>query len=71
VTRAAGQPGTTPLNIRKQVIDRAMEVLSGAEDDSHPARIRLSENSLNIEWGDSIEQTEIIISGVQGNASKK
>jgi hypothetical protein len=48
-----------------------MEVLSGAEDDSHPARIRLGENSLSIEWGDSIEQTEIIISGIQGSPPKK
>ena len=59
--------GIDSSRIRKQVLDIAMEVLTGVEDGTIMARVIMKENSFSVEWGDGITDSEVVIGQTHGN----
>jgi len=65
--RGRSAHGIDSSSIRKQVLDIAMEVLTGIEDGTIRARIVMKENSFSVEWGDGITDSEVVIGQTRSN----
>lgn len=65
--RGSSPQGIDSSGIRRQVLDIAMEVLTGIEDGTIKARVVMKDNSFSVEWGDGITESEVVIG--QGRSS--
>ena len=61
--KVAGLDKMNRSNIRKDVLDAAINVLSRVEDGTVPGRIRMGDKRFSVEWGEDVKETEIIIGG--------
>ncbi len=59
--------GVNSGHIRKQVLDIAMDILTGIEDGTIRARVVMCDNSFSVEWGEGITDSEVIIGKTRSN----
>ena len=65
--RGSSPHGIDSSRIRRQVLDIAMEVLTGIEDGTIKARVVMKGNSFSVEWGDGITESEVVIGQGRSN----